>query len=165
MNKNDEIDNNKLNLIEKPFILQGKVIHGFGRGKKIGFPTANLEYSEDFQKLSTGVFFGFAKLNKFGIFKMVMTIGCNPSFENKIKTVEAHLLHEFNQDFYNEHLSLIICGYIRPLIKFSSIDELLQAIQKDRDFAEKELEDSKYNELRKCENLDNQNSNQNQNSN
>ncbi|PKA61545.1 riboflavin kinase [Apostasia shenzhenica] len=102
----------------EPWQIGGPVVKGFGRGSKVlGIPTANLP-AENFSGLlsehASGVYFGWAGLSARGIYKMVMSIGWNPYFNNIEKTVEPWLLHEFSEDFYGEDLRLIVVGYIRP---------------------------------------------------
>lgn len=106
------------------------------------FSPANLS-TEQFSTLlsehPSGVYFGWAGLPTRGVFKMVMSIGWNPYFNNAEKTIvsvlkltthplqvlffllissivtqEPWLLHDFDEDFYGEELHLIIVGYIRP---------------------------------------------------
>ncbi|KAL9995841.1 putative riboflavin kinase [Helianthus debilis subsp. tardiflorus] len=52
------------------------------------------------------------------LYKMVMSIGWNPYFDNTEKTIEPWLLHKFDEDFYGEELHLVIVGYIRPEVCF-----------------------------------------------
>ena len=58
------------------------------------------------------------------------------------KTVEAWLLHDFAADFYGRTLRLLIVGYVRPELKFDSLDGLVAAIRADGDFVERELGDA-----------------------
>ena len=58
------------------------------------------------------------------------------------KTVEAWLLHDFAADFYGRTLRLLIVGYVRPELKFDSLDGLVAAIRADGDFCERELGDA-----------------------
>ena len=58
------------------------------------------------------------------------------------KTVEAWLLHDFAADFYGRTLRLMVVGYVRPELKFDSLDGLVAAIRADGDFVEKELGDA-----------------------
>mmetsp|Transcript_9367 Transcript_9367/g.19160 ORF Transcript_9367/g.19160 Transcript_9367/m.19160 type:complete len:95 (-) Transcript_9367:1340-1624(-) len=66
---------------------------------------------------------------------MVGSIGWNPFFQNSEKTIEANLLHEFDQDFYGSELRLIFCGYIRPERDFESLEALKDAIRHDQQIA------------------------------
>ncbi|KAF2586365.1 hypothetical protein F2Q70_00034753 [Brassica cretica] len=72
------------------------------------------DYAEELVEHPSGVYFGWAGLATRGVFKMVMSIGWNPYFNNTEKTIEPWLLHDFTEDFYGEELCLIIVGYIRP---------------------------------------------------
>ncbi|XP_048135372.1 bifunctional riboflavin kinase/FMN phosphatase isoform X2 [Rhodamnia argentea] len=128
----------------EPWHIGGPVIKGFGRGSKVlGIPTANLsteEFSDLLLEHPSGVYFGWAGLSARGIYKMVMSIGWNPYFDNKEKTMEPWLLHKFNEDFYGEELRLIILGYIRPEANFPSLESLIAKIHEDGEIAEKALD-------------------------
>ncbi|XLR10682.1 hypothetical protein S83_038620, partial [Arachis hypogaea] len=71
-------------------------------------------YSDLLAEHPSGIYFGWAGLSSRGVFKMVMSIGWNPYFDNKEKTIEPWILHKFDEDFYGKELWLIIVGYIRP---------------------------------------------------
>lgn len=117
-----------------PLLLSGEVVKGFGRGsKELGIPTANLPDESFVGKLmddESGIYFGWAELRG-EMYKMVTSIGWNPYFDNKKKTVEPHLLHTFDEDFYGENLKILICGFLRPEQNYSSLDSLIDAIQND----------------------------------
>ena len=121
-----------------PIRIEGVVVHGFRRGSTLlNCPTANLA-SEPLQgeikHLKLGVYFGWCSLRGI-VYKMVANIGKNPSFNNEHVTVEVHLLHHFEEDFYDESLRVLILGSIRTESKFNSLDELKEAIHKDCDIA------------------------------
>ncbi|OIW20891.1 hypothetical protein TanjilG_24969 [Lupinus angustifolius] len=122
----------------------GPIVKGFGRGSKaLGIPTANLSpegYSDLLAEHPAGVYFGWAGLSTRGVFKMVMSIGWNPYFNNKEKTIEPWLLHDFNEDFYGEELRLLIVGYIRPEANFPTLESLIAKIHEDRRVAERALD-------------------------
>lgn len=128
----------------EPWYIGGPVIKGFGRGSKVlGIPTANLStegYSDLLSDHPSGVYFGWARLATRGVYKMVMSIGWNPYFNNTEKTIEPWLLHDFNEDFYGEDLQLAIVGYIRPEANFPSLETLIAKIYEDREIAEKALD-------------------------
>ncbi|XP_021902275.1 bifunctional riboflavin kinase/FMN phosphatase [Carica papaya] len=128
----------------EPWYIGGPVVKGFGRGSKVlGIPTANLSTSNYASLLSehvSGVYFGWAGLSSRGVFKMVMSIGWNPYFNNTEKTIEPWLLHEFEEDFYGEELNLVIVGYIRPEANFPSLESLITKIHEDRRIAERALD-------------------------
>ncbi|PBC25938.1 Riboflavin kinase [Apis cerana cerana] len=125
------------------YFLSGSVVRGFGRGSKaLGIPTANLEDNvvenlpNDF---NTGIYYGWASIDG-QIYKMVASIGWNPFYKNKKKTVELHLIHTFENDFYGKQIKAIFVGYIRPEKNFTSKEELIKAIKTDIAFAEEQLQ-------------------------
>ncbi len=57
----------------------------------------------------------------------------------KQKVLEPWILHEYKGDFYGAELRLMVCGYVRPEIKFDDFNDLIQAIKDDGDFCALEL--------------------------
>ncbi|XP_065878391.1 bifunctional riboflavin kinase/FMN phosphatase [Euphorbia lathyris] len=135
-----------------PWHISGPVIKGYGRGSKVlGIPTANLStegHSTVLSQHPSGVYVGWAALSTRGVYKMVMSIGWNPVFNNTEKTIEPWLLHEFNEDFYGEELRLVIVGYIRPEANFPSLDSLIEKIHEDGRIAERALDLPCYSNYR-----------------
>lgn len=131
-------------IYKEPITLKAKVITGFQRGsKELGIPTANLnmeELGDIGSNLNTGIYFGWAKLND-NIYKTVVSVGWNPFYENKHKTIEAHLLHELD-DFYDENLIVLLCGYLRDETNFNGVDELISCIKSDITKAESLLKEN-----------------------
>ena len=60
-----------------------------------------------------------------------MSIGWNPVYDNTAKTMEAHLIGSFSEDFYGERLSVELRKYIRPEALYSDFDSLIIAISSD----------------------------------
>ena len=124
--------------------LDATVVHGFNRGSKdLGFPTANLDMDQlgDRAKaLDAGIYFGTATL-KDAVYPTVVSVGWNPFYKNEKKTIEAHLLHKFDQDFYDERLFVNLLGYLRPEANFESLDDLISAINSDIEVARQRLVD------------------------
>ncbi|BFZ26125.1 hypothetical protein BsWGS_29164 [Bradybaena similaris] len=119
-----------------PYFAEGTVVSGFGRGsKQLGIPTANFP-DDVIQNLPAdfecGVYYGWAKVNgDENVYKMVLCVGWNPYYHNTVKTMETHIIHKFDHDFYGAHLKTIVLGYIRPMCNFESLDALIAAIHKD----------------------------------
>jgi FAD synthase len=130
-----------------PFVkIEGVVEHGFGRGSKtIGFATANLNSStsssvQQFLSSDTckdGIYIGWVGLpNEKGVFKAAISVGNNPTFEDStVRLLEAHLLDYTGPDFYDVHIRVLLCAFIRGSSKFNSIDELTSAISTDCEYA------------------------------
>ncbi|KAL5579316.1 hypothetical protein UlMin_011758 [Ulmus minor] len=116
------------------------------RPEKWGLPPfedSNLStegYSTLLSEHPAGVYFGWVGLSTQGVFKMVMSIGWNPYFNNTEKTMEPWLLHDFHEDFYGEELRLVIVGYIRPEANFPTLESLVAKIHEDRKVAERALD-------------------------
>ncbi|XP_072538477.1 riboflavin kinase [Salminus brasiliensis] len=127
-----------------PYFCRGQVIRGFGRGSKdLGIPTANFpELVVDSlpADINTGIYYGWARVDNGDIHKMVMSIGWNPYYKNKKKSMETHLIHNFKEDFYGQTLSVAMVGYIRPERGFSSLEELISAIHSDIEEAKRKLD-------------------------
>ncbi|KAG8455263.1 hypothetical protein GDO86_001458 [Hymenochirus boettgeri] len=135
-----------------PFFCRGEVVKGFGRGsKELGIPTANFpEHVVDSlpTDLNTGIYYGWGRVGNGEIYKMVMSIGWNPFYKNTKKSMETHIIHQFDKDFYGEILSIVIAGYIRPEKSFDSLDALIAAIYSDIEEAKKQLELPEFQDLK-----------------
>ena len=123
-------------LLGYDFFIYSNVIKGEGRGRKLGFPTANLEKLENKIIPSDGVYFGTCEFeNK--LYKVLISIGDKPSFHNQKldKEVEVYIL-DFNKDLYNKKIKVYFKIKIREQIKFNNENELIGAMNKDKEFAE-----------------------------
>lgn len=124
---------------DAPIAVSGKVQRGFGRGSRdLGTPTANLPGTllEGVSLADRdGVYLGFGCVPKFGpkVVKMVANIGRNITYGDVEKRVlEAYLMSDhFDKEFYGEEMRLCIIGFMRPELKFDSLDELISHIRKD----------------------------------
>lgn len=111
------------------FFVIGKVVPGKGRGKGLGFPTANIQTLENKLLPQDGVYFCTVFFEE-RYYRAVANIGKNPTFNNKERTLEIHILH-FEQDIYQKEIVLFLIKKLRNEIKFDSVDALKQQIQKD----------------------------------
>ncbi len=115
-------------LLGRPFTIRGTVIRGEDRGRRLGFPTANLATSQDLLPAS-GVYAARVRRQD-QILDGAVNIGTNPTFEGAELTVEAHLL-DFEGDLYGESISLEFVERIREERTFSSPEALVAQIQQD----------------------------------
>lgn len=124
-----------MTLLKLPLFIEGEVIKGFGRGSKdLGCPTANysLEVVKSLPKeLKAGVYYGWAKVDCGPVHEMVTNVGWCPFYQNEHMSVETHIMHKFKSDFYGSYLKIALAGYLREEKNFTSLDELIDAIQKD----------------------------------
>ncbi len=106
----------------------GKVTHGYGRGGKIGFPTANLA-APDALVPGHGVYASFAVCQGRS-YEAVTNIGCNPTFGNSEQTIETFLL-DTDANLYGKEICLQFAAFLRSERKFASPAELAAQIETD----------------------------------
>ena len=115
-------------LLGHSYRLSGKVVHGAERGRKLGFPTANLAETANLIP-AEGVYCATTTIN--GIeYGAAVNVGPNPTFGESAKKVEVHVL-DFNGDLYGKSLDVEFRQKIRNVIRFASVDELQVQLQKD----------------------------------
>ena len=133
-------------LLGYPFFFCGKVIKGNQLGRTLGYPTANLEL-ENQEKLTPadGVYAVEAQLLPAepakghaspGIFEGprlqgMMGIGIRPTINGTHRTIEVNLF-DFDEDIYGRELRVFVIKYLRPELKFNSLDELKDALAQDK---------------------------------
>lgn len=121
-------------ILTYPYSFTGKVVNGFKIGRKIGFPTANL-ISEDKEKLIPP--FGVYAVRvhwKNNAYKGMMNIGTRPTLDNGFHTsLEVHIIN-FDEDIYSHTIKVEFIQKIRDEKKFNGVDELIEQLQKDKQF-------------------------------
>lgn len=85
--------------------------------------------------------------SKGAVYPMVMSIGWNPFYKNTVRSVEVHIMHDFEIDFYGSHKNLLISGFIRPEYDYVSKDSLIDDIKTDIDVAGRSLSRPAYAKL------------------
>ena len=105
--------------------VEGIVVRGDGRGRELGFPTANLDIPEALLVPPDGVYAGSARDRHAAV-----SIGTNPHFAGVERRVEAYLL-DFDGDLYGQRLVVEIWSAIREQRRFDSLEELVAAIGAD----------------------------------
>ncbi|KRK03075.1 putative riboflavin kinase [Drosophila yakuba] len=141
-------------LSQLPLFAGGEIVRGFGRGsKELGIPTANfpLEVVKSLpESLPTGAYYGWANVDNGPVHKMVLSVGWNPFYNNKEKSVETHMLHDFNCDLYGQILKICIVGYLRPERSFDSLEALIAAIRLDIEQAKAFLDEADKGKLKEA---------------
>ena len=115
-------------LLGRPFSIQSHVLRGDGRGRKLGFPTANLK-PEKKELPPLGVYSGRVQIQK-NYYPAIVNIGCRPSFNGSQTVVEAHI-PAFNRNLYDQMVTVELEGFIRKERAFSKISELKEQIRQD----------------------------------
>lgn len=119
-------------LLSYNYSFVGTVVDGFKVGRKIGFPTANLE-PLDGEKLipGTGVYAVEVKWNDVA-FKGMMNIGLRPTLENGTKVSLEVNIFDFDENIYHQQLQVIFIQKIRDEQKFNGVDALVEQLNRDR---------------------------------
>ena len=110
-----------------PFIC-GVVVQGDGRGRKLGYPTANLRIP-DVLIPPDGVYAGRTAINGRNV-PVAISVGSNPTFDSQERRIECHLI-DFDSNLYGLSLQLEWVERIRDLTRFESVQELKRAIEQD----------------------------------
>jgi riboflavin kinase/FMN adenylyltransferase len=110
------------------FTLEGRVVKGVGRGKGLGFPTANILTDKEILP-RPGVYAVKVRYHDV-LYDAVMNIGFNPTFGTERISLEVHLL-DFSADLYDETLRVYFVERLRDEQVFDSVEHLVQAIADD----------------------------------
>lgn len=121
------------------FPLHGKVVYGNKIGRKLGYPTLNIE-PDDNRKLipPMGVYAGLLKHNG-EWFKTMINIGIRPTLDLSKVTIEAHVF-DFSKELYGEDVTLHFTGRLRDEMRFPSLEELKKQLSIDKANALKSLD-------------------------
>lgn len=127
--ENGEVEKSK-DLLGRLFSISGVVIKGKQLGRKIGFPTANINYNKEYITPQNGV---YATLTEFrGVLYSSMTnIGYNPTFKNEYISIETNLF-DFLGDMYGEVIKISFVKKLRDEIPFPNVDKLIEQLKNDK---------------------------------
>ena len=114
----------------RPYSISGRVVHGDGLGKQLGFPTANIQLKHNRPPL-TGIF--VVRVQGDGLPQMqgVASLGVRPTVKQNGKPVlEVHLF-DFSGEIYNKHLRVDFLHKLRDEVKYLDLQSLTQQIELD----------------------------------
>ena len=115
-------------LLGRPYSVHGEVVRGAGRGRTLGFPTANVKTDRSLS-LPAGVYACHAVVGASG-YRAVINIGVRPTFDEAALVVEVHLL-EFSGDLYGSRINLHFLRRLRDEQKFADVEALRTQIARD----------------------------------
>lgn len=111
-----------------PMDLRGIVAHGDKRGRVLGFPTANLNGAAP---LAYGVYASQTRIaGDEKLWPSVTSYGTRPTFDGADQRIETHIL-DFQGDIYGREIEVKITAFIRPELRFTSVDALIEAMHGD----------------------------------
>ena len=121
-----------------PYSLTGTVVHGLKLGRTLGYPTANIQVTEDYKLIpKDGVYAVYSYIGERKVYGM-MSIGKNPTIEGKGASIEVYFF-DFNGDLYDRELTIYFVKYLREERKFSSVALLKKQLQDDETTARKAI--------------------------
>jgi riboflavin kinase/FMN adenylyltransferase len=115
------------------YFISGKVITGSQMGRKIGYPTANVEVGDPRKLIPrNGVYAVDVRVNN-QLYKGMGNIGVRPTIESQVheQTLEVHIF-DFDKDIYGESITVFFKDRIRNEIKFATINDLIKQLDKDK---------------------------------
>ncbi|MDR1013277.1 MAG: riboflavin biosynthesis protein RibF [Lactobacillales bacterium] len=122
-------------LLGYPYVTEGVVVRGNGRGHALGFPTANIEVSEDVYLPGVGVYVNNIEVAG-AKYRAMGSVGHNETFgKGRRLTVELNVF-DFDQQIYGEKVKIYWLKYLRAQKKFSSVKNLVWQLNKDKNLAE-----------------------------
>ena len=117
------------------YSLSGNVVHGFGIGHKIGFPTANISpLCADKIIPSNGSYIVSAVVDG-KTFPAMLNVGSRPTFDGQENTIELHILG-YDADIYGQNLNIVFKSRLRSEQKFDSVEDLTAQLRKDKEAVE-----------------------------
>ena len=139
------IEKGELELANKclgyPYAIYGKVVSGYQEGRKLGFPTANLDLSGSGQLVpANGVYGVKVRLQDSMQYRRgMMNIGTRPTFNGKNLSIEAYIF-DFSGDIYGQTLVAAFIHRIRDEHKFDSAEELAEQMRNDAKIIEEQFD-------------------------
>ena len=118
-------------LLGYEYSITGEVVHGNGIGKTIGYPTANIEVSNEYKLITAnGVYACRVEYNE-NLYGGMGNIGYRPTINDDKLTIEVNIF-DFNRDIYGEVITIRFVDRLRNEVKFDSLEALKRQLEKDR---------------------------------
>ncbi len=115
-------------LLTRPYRIRGSVIHGQGRGNRLGYPTANIGKIDTLLP-GEGIYAGQAWIDGRSC-ASAMSLGSNPTFDESEKKAEAFLL-DYHGDLYGRPIEIDFLARLRDIKRFDSADQLVEQMARD----------------------------------
>ncbi len=113
----------------RPHRVEGVVVHGYRRGRELGFPTANVAAPPYTALPADGVYAGRFALGGRSL-PAAISVGSNPTFSGTVRTVEAYVL-DVDEDFYGHEVGVDFVARLRGQERYDDLDALVAAIRGD----------------------------------
>jgi riboflavin kinase/FMN adenylyltransferase len=120
-------------LLGYPYFFEGFIVRGNQIGRTIGCPTANLHINDEEKIIpANGVYAVHVKGECFGdkVLEGMMNIGVRPTVDGQRKVIEVNIF-DFDEDIYEQSITVMVYDYIRGEVKFNGLDALKEQLNKD----------------------------------
>lgn len=117
------------NLLTRPYAIAGTIERGDGRGRELGYPTANMSLG-DYQRPLYGIYAVTARLPDGRELPGVASLGTRPTFNPPQELLETYIF-DFDEDLYGQPIEVALHHYLRPEAKFEDLDALVTQMRED----------------------------------
>ena len=118
-------------MLGRNYTFKGKIVHGDGRGRKLGFPTANISVNDQDKLIpAKGIYAAeciVQNKRNFGL----LSLGSRPTFHKDGEIIPEFYIFDFDKDIYDEIMEVELVEKIRNEEKFNSVDDLVAQMKKD----------------------------------
>ena len=114
----------------RPYSVRGIVVRGEGRGRALGFPTANLRVAERDKLIPPEGIYAVRAVLRDGTYPGALHLGPRPTFQGSPPSIELHVM-DFERDLYGEEVRVDFVEYLREIQPFSTVDALVAQMRKD----------------------------------
>lgn len=126
-------------MLGRPYSFTGKIVRGDGRGKQLGFPTANISVDNPDKLIpANGIYAAECIVNNEKHFGL-LSIGSRPTFHKDGNIIPEFYIFDFNNDIYEKIMQVNMIEKIRDEEKFNSVDELIIQMKKDEEIGKEIL--------------------------
>jgi riboflavin kinase/FMN adenylyltransferase len=123
----------------RPYSIRGVVVRGDGRGRGLGFPTANLMVGDRDKLIPPQGIYAVRAVLPGGTFKGALHLGPRPTFQGSPPTIELHVL-DFDQDIYGEEVRVDFVQHLREIRPFTTVEALVEQIRDDVEAARRAVD-------------------------
>ncbi len=128
-------------MLDRYFSYEADVVHGDERGRTIGFPTINQVYPGELVIPRFGVYASFTVIDD-RVYQSVTDIGRRPTFKTDYIISETNII-DYNSNAYEKKARIFLVDFIRDETRFNSLEELKNAIERDKSMAKSLLMNKK----------------------
>jgi len=114
----------------RPYSVRGVVVRGEGRGRGLGFATANLRVAERDKLVPPQGIYAVRAILRSGSYRGALHLGPRPTFKGSPPTIELHVL-DFDADIYGEEVRVDFMQYLREIRPFATVEELVAQMRED----------------------------------